>query len=96
MNQLIDRAVADVLAERERQDIKWGEQNHDPFTFLTILGEEYGETCQAALHLKFGGHAADNLREELVHTAAVALQFIQCLDRGDWVWDANRTGEPGK
>ena len=31
------RALGDVLAERERQDAKWGEQNHDPFTWLTIL-----------------------------------------------------------
>jgi hypothetical protein len=24
-------ALRDVLAERKRQDAKWGEQNHDPF-----------------------------------------------------------------
>jgi hypothetical protein len=90
------RALMDVLAERVRQDKKWGQQDNDPFTYLTVLGEEFGKVCQAALHLRFGGHAANNLRTEALHTAAVALAFVECIDRGLWVWDANRTGEPGK
>jgi len=80
------KAYEDVLAERTRQDAKWGEQNHDPFTYLTVLGEEYGEACQAALHLRFGGHAAGKLREEAVQTAAVALALVECLDRQKWSW----------
>ena len=78
------RVMGDVLHERGQQDSKWGEQNHSPFTYLTILGEEYGEACQAALHLEFGGPEADKLREELVQVAAVAVAFIECLDRGEW------------
>ena len=82
-----ERAMLDVLAERERQDAKWGEQNHDPFTWLAILGEEYGECCKEALEMKFAnvedpsGYLA-NFRSELVQTAAVALAIIECLDRG--------------
>ncbi len=38
-----------VLDERNRQDQLWGEQNHDPFTYLAILGEEVGEANKAAL-----------------------------------------------
>lgn len=79
-------ALKSVLAERERQDAKWGEQNHDPFTYLAVLGEEYGETCQAALHSRFGGKHAGSLREEAVHTAAVALAIVECIDRGKWSW----------
>ena len=30
----------EVSAERQRQDAKWGEQNHDPLLWLSILTEE--------------------------------------------------------
>lgn len=79
-------ALSDVLAERARQDAKWGEQNHDPFTYLTVLAEEFGEFAQAALHTRFGGPAAAGLRTEAVHVAAVALAIVECLDRGSWIW----------
>lgn len=80
------QACADVIAERATQDAKWGEQNHDPFTYLTVLMEEVGELSQAALHARFGGHAAAGLRKEAVQTAAVALAIIECLDRDKWTW----------
>jgi len=79
-------ALESVLEERKRQDAKWGEQNNDPFCYITVLGEEFGELCQAALHTRFGGPAAEKLREEAIHTAAVALALIECLDRGKWSW----------
>jgi len=76
--------IADVMAERFKQDKKWGEQNHDPVTFLAILVEEVGELAEAALHLKFGGPKAANVREEAVQTAAVAIAILECLDRDTW------------
>jgi hypothetical protein len=85
-------AIQDVLDERTRQDAKWGEQNHDPSLWLTILGEEFGETCQAALEAKFGKDPARReeriarVREEAVQTAAVALAMVECIDRGQWAW----------
>jgi NTP pyrophosphatase (non-canonical NTP hydrolase) len=80
------RILDDVLAERDRQEAKWGEQNHDPFTYLTILMEELGELAEAALHARFGGPAADGLRNEAIQTAAVAVAIVECLDRGKWSW----------
>ena len=82
----LTQAMTDVLAERQRQDAKWGQQNHDPFTYITILGEEFGELCQAALHRRFGGAASSGLRDEAVQTAAVALAIVECLDRGTWTF----------
>lgn len=79
-------ALTSVLQERKRQEAKWGEQNHDPFTYLAVLSEEVGELAQAALHTRFGGPAAAGLRDEAVHTAAVALAIVECLDRGKWRW----------
>jgi len=79
-------ALVSVLAERQQQDVKWGEQNHDPFTYLAILVEEVGELAQAALHVRFGGRKSKSLREEAVHVAAVALAMVECLDRKKWLW----------
>lgn len=78
--------LQEISDERVKQDVKWGEQNHDPFLYLTVLGEEYGEACQAALHSRFGGRAANDLREELIQCAAVAVAMIECLDRKKWNW----------
>lgn len=81
-------ALSDVLAERQRQDAKWGEQNHDPFVYGAILTEEVGEFFQAALDTRFGGKdgGLDKVRNEAVQVAAVALAIVECLDRGKWNW----------
>lgn len=47
-----DAILDEVEAERHRQEGKWGPQSHDPRVWLTILGEEFGEACQAALRIK--------------------------------------------
>ena len=42
--------LLEVLDERRAQEAKWGERNNVPIAeWLVILGEEYGEACQAAL-----------------------------------------------
>jgi hypothetical protein len=75
----------EILEERIRQDRSWGEQNHPPCQWMTILGEEFGEACQAALHVYFGGgFTEDDYRKELIQTAAVAVAAVECLDRGKW------------
>lgn len=79
-------ALACVRRERERQDAKWGEQNHEPFLWMTILGEEFGEACKAALEATFNGEklpdaCLSEYRVELVQTAAVAVAAIESLDR---------------
>lgn len=76
-----NKIILDILAERKRQNDKWGEQNHEPIIWSAILTEECGEFAEAALHNKFGGHAANGLREEAIQCAAVALQIIEYLDR---------------
>jgi NTP pyrophosphatase (non-canonical NTP hydrolase) len=77
--------LAEVLEERKKQNRKWGEQNHHPFAWLAILGEEVGEANKAALetHFKYPGADADfsNYREELIQCAAVAVAMVESLDR---------------
>jgi NTP pyrophosphatase (non-canonical NTP hydrolase) len=81
-----NRVSCDVQDERDRQDDKWGEQNHDPITWCAILTEEVGELAQAALQTRFGGaHGGlDLVRKEAVQVAAVAQAIVECLDRGTW------------
>tara|TARA_B100000902_G_C26522458_1_gene533892 strand:- start:137 stop:394 length:258 start_codon:yes stop_codon:yes gene_type:complete len=65
-----------ILSERNKQDIKWGEQNHDIYKWLAILGEEVGEVNKAALEDQY-----DEVIDELVQVAAVAVAMIESLDR---------------
>lgn len=84
--------INDILTERVRQDVKWGEQNHDAERWMLILGEEYGEAQKAALELTVAVERkpldaakvvrfVGEYRRELVQVAAVALAAIECLDR---------------
>lgn len=83
----IQRVVVDeILAERERQDGLYGEQNHEPFTWLGILGEEFGELCEAVSETSLPGRHPDrggvkNMRREAIHVAAVAVSFVEYLER---------------
>ena len=83
MNDL--RTISRVLAERDRQDREWGEQNHDNFTFVAVLAEEVGEVAQAALQANFENDGPErddtDVAEELVQTAAVAVNFLGAIER---------------
>lgn len=80
----MEKVLSEVKAERERQDKKWGQQNHHPVEWLAILGEEFGEVskaaCEAYFHYENGETWAD-YRNELIQTAAVAVAMVECLDR---------------
>ena len=91
--------LSEVLAERERQEAKWGEQNHPDGT----SHQRFGPTSEAQkmrvdgmawrgtltyfeiLQEEFWGAAAEDepakLRAELVQVAAVAVAWIECIDR---------------
>lgn len=84
----------EIEHERDEQDRTWGQQDHAPLTWLPILGEEYGELCEAALALSAPhlhdpsgeydlpvDHLRQRYRKELVQVAAVAVAMIECLDR---------------
>lgn len=77
-----ERVLADVSAERGRQDEKWGgfERSVYPVSlWAAILGEEYGEVCEAMLE-----GDVENLREECIQVAAVAVSIVEQIDRGEW------------
>ena len=71
-----DKIVKFIMAERARQDEKWGEQNHDIYKWLAIIGEEVGEANKAALENDYS-----ELMEELIQIGAVTVAMIESLER---------------
>lgn len=76
----------EVFSERFRQDAMWGEQNHSPTEWASILGEEVGEVSRAINEITFNhpGYrekARQDYRRELVEVAAVAVAMVESLDR---------------
>ena len=84
------KVIAQVKAERKRQDRMWGEQNHRPEKYLLILNEEVGEVNKAIcdnIDFETGYIFPEGIkqyREELVQVAAVAIAMIESLDRKKW------------
>lgn len=84
--------LGEVLEERARQDLKWGEQNHGNQTWLSILIEEVGELSTGILQENFSDskdYAEDTrgphgVRAEAVQVAAVAVAMIESIDRRNW------------
>lgn len=75
----VESVLDEVATERARQDERWGEQNHEDLIWGAILGEEMGEVSRAMLEDRFGD--GGNLREELLQVAAVAVAWVECIDR---------------
>lgn len=116
------RILEEIDAERERQDAKWGEQNHPDVdrvltdrhgactvarmceeygiphptrakaecdhaakigqcTWAHILVEELAEAVEAATLAQLGREPLAALRKELVQVAAVAVSWIEAIDR---------------
>jgi malonyl CoA-acyl carrier protein transacylase len=94
------RVLDEVLEERERQEAKWGQQDHPDGTGPSFesSAKTYRVRCQRAFN-EFGtGTYRDilleevyealvesdksRLREELIQVAAVAVAWVEKLDRG--------------
>lgn len=76
MSEKTMNVIKEVMEERRFQDAKWGEQNHEPYKWLSILMEEVGEASKAVL-----GDNLDEYRKEVRQVAAVAIAMIESLDR---------------
>jgi hypothetical protein len=94
-DELEAAAIAAVIAERRRQDGKFGKQDHDPAWWMVIMGEEYGETCQAVCEYRWGeampGVTSDDRMKRIDHAvdeatqvAAVAVAMVQSILRNEW------------
>jgi len=84
--------LEDIAKERNRQDDKWGVQEHDMLYWLGILMEEVGEVAKAIIETPKGKTYPtplidaekwmDEIRDELIQVAAVAAAAVENIDRG--------------
>lgn len=81
MRKETGRVLAQVGKERESQDKKWGEQWHSDCEWSSILGEEFGEAMQEVNRVTFGMKEQTDLRKELLQVAAVAVAWVENIDR---------------
>ncbi len=87
------QAVRLVIAERRRQDDLFGKQDHDLAWWMTIMGEEFGETCQAVCEYRWA-EANPELASRMARVqhavaeasqvSAVAVAMIQSILRNEW------------
>ena len=70
-----------IDAERKRQDILWGEQNHDAITWMNILLEEVGEAAKCVNDFDVKVDAREQYEVELIQVAAVAVAMIESYRR---------------
>ena len=92
MNKHQEHAINFLKDERERQDLKWGEQNHNSATWLAILIEEVGEIAKAILE---HGEDSTEVRDEIIHAGAVCLAWLECRLRNA-LKNADKTFNNGK
>lgn len=74
----------DVLGERFRQILKWGDvRNMTPEEWGMILAEENGEVAKETVEIHWGGgrHRLGGYYDEMVQVAAVALAAMQDFNR---------------
>lgn len=89
----INRIFDEIHAERERQNALKAagkfkctaadlEATNDEK--VVMLGEEFGEVCRAV----HDGHTPEELREELIQVAAIAVAWVQAVDAAKRETDA--------
>ena len=83
MNDLpMFNAMQDISDERIRQINKWGPQYHDDPTWMLILSEEVGEVAKSIIdRIHSGNTNITETRKEIVQVAAVAVAWLECLDK---------------
>ena len=81
-----NEAIELVRAEREAQIKVWSDQQNTPFSWISILGEEYGHLCCAVneTHLDMAQYpekgGRENIIREATHVAAIAVAILESID----------------
>lgn len=82
-------AIDKTVTERRHQIEKWGaDTDNSPFEWMSILGEEFGELCEAInetffrnpTHPELGGY--EKIIKEASQVAAVAVAIIESFTAG--------------
>lgn len=100
LNAKTSDVLEEVYLERERQDAKWGEQNHPDYTGISevdrMAADAARKMCDEAFKSGVGAWRyilleevleafaesdPARLRAELIQVAAVAIAWVECIDR---------------
>ena len=76
-NEHQEQILREVAQERDKQDRKWGVQEHSDLYWLGILVEEVGEVAKELIEKNRTGY----VRSELTQVAAVAVAWMECRRR---------------
>jgi hypothetical protein len=66
----------EIAKQRKKQNIQWGESNHAPPIWLTILAKKQGDLAKSILR-----NEPQNYKELLLELSAVCVAAIGCFDR---------------
>jgi NTP pyrophosphatase (non-canonical NTP hydrolase) len=70
---------AEIDNELKRVKTRHPDLPSDMFQQLAIMQEEAGEVTKAVLHYHFENGTLDNVKNELIHTAAMCIRMLQNL-----------------
>ena len=76
--------IAEEVERASRIHPRWPK---DPIHAMAVLGEEYGELNKAILQYIYEPHkevTLEDIEEEAIQTAAMAIRFLVNLDRYDF------------
>lgn len=76
------KTIEEVINEVAKATQKFPTWPNDPIHAVAVLGEEYGELNKAVLQLVYEPHksTAEDVKEEAIQTAAMAIRFLLSLD----------------
>jgi len=91
MNEQLDKAkdleirrlnkYLPIEAELNRAKNKHPYFPDDMFKQLAIMQEEAGEVTKSVMHLHYENGTLENVREELIQTAAMCMRMLENLDK---------------
>lgn len=80
-----DKIFNEISKERDRQDKKWGEQNHDILQWFSIIDEERGEISKAWNEYAFDNHLIHikEIKTEAIQTCACIVAMLESMERNE-------------
>ena len=85
-----NKVIEKVKAARTRQEELWGTSYRDNATMLAVLMEEVGEVATGYQITEIEHEPDDNMREELVHVAAVAIRWLESFEDSSFCFDCKK------
>lgn len=83
LNSELDRLEKynEIDAELQRAEAKHPNYPTDIFRQLAIMQEEAGEVTKAVLHLVYEKGSREDIRKELIQTAAMCMRMLKNMER---------------